>query len=270
LYTGLGELLWYLSRSNQLDFIQHYLPRYVQESDDGVTVHGGYGARLFNHRGVNQIQNVIEKLKANGNSRRAVIQLFDAADLVGSYKEIPCTTTLQFFVRSRRLNLIVTMRSNDAWYGLPHDIFCFTMLQEIVARTLGVGLGRYRHFAGSLHLYEEYVEQAEQYLAEGVQAIVSMPKMPQGNPWKQLAIVQDAERRIRNGLSLPASVSGLDPYWGDIVRLLRIFASTGNKTEISNIGRQIANVEYAMYVDSQKRKKPRQVAAPAQYELPFD
>ncbi|RYD41424.1 MAG: thymidylate synthase, partial [Verrucomicrobiaceae bacterium] len=183
-YTGLGELLWYLSRDNQLAFIQHYLPRYADESDDGETVHGGYGPRLFNHRGINQIRNVTERLRGDGStSRRAVVQIFDAEDMASPHSEVPCTTTLQFFVRSKRLHMLTTMRSNDAWIGLPHDIFCFTMLQEIVARSLGVGLGRYRHFAGSMHLYEDRVGSAEKYLGEGVQSTIAMPQMPVGTPW---------------------------------------------------------------------------------------
>lgn len=271
LYTGIGELLWYLSRDNRLDFIQYYLPRYASDSDDGETIHGGYGPRLFGHRGINQIQNVIDRLgdPKKRSSRRAVIQMFDAEDFAGSHKEIPCTTTLQFLVRSKRLHMITAMRSNDAWFGLPHDIFCFTMLQEIVARTLGLGVGRYRHFAGSLHLYEEHVPQAQEYLDEGVQGLVAMPAMPAGNPWKSVAVLQEAERRIRRDLTLPTSVDGLDPYWGDMVRLLSVFAATGSKTRIAALRAQIVNPEYAMYVDAQKRKKARQVAAPAQYELPF-
>jgi len=40
---------------------------------------------------------------------------------------------MQFMVRRRRLHLLTNMRSNDAFIGLPHDIFAFTMLQEIMA-----------------------------------------------------------------------------------------------------------------------------------------
>ncbi len=62
-------------------------------------------------------------------------------DLAAIQKEIPCTTTLQFFVRNERLDMVTTMRSNDAYLGLPHDVFCFTMLQEIIARSLGLDIG---------------------------------------------------------------------------------------------------------------------------------
>ena len=154
LFSSFGELLWYLTGGNQLDFIEPYIRRYRDESEDGLTVYGGYGRRLFQQRGHNQIQNVIELLRARPTSRRAVIQLFNAEDIAAEYSEIPCTTTLQFFVREDMLHLIVTMRSNDAYIGLPHDVFCFTMLQEIVARSLNREIGSYRHFVGSMHLYD--------------------------------------------------------------------------------------------------------------------
>jgi thymidylate synthase len=50
LFSSLGELLWYLTGNNQLDFIEPYIPRYREESEDGVTVYGGYGPCLFGQR----------------------------------------------------------------------------------------------------------------------------------------------------------------------------------------------------------------------------
>ena len=86
-FSCLGGLLWYLSRTNNLDFISYYVKNYEQESDDGLTVHGGYGPRLFNMGGQHdQIANVLTLLKKNSGSRRAVIQLFDASDISRRYK----------------------------------------------------------------------------------------------------------------------------------------------------------------------------------------
>ena len=51
LFSCLGELLWYLARTNDLAFIKYYIKHYVEFSDDGKTVFGGYGPRLFSMRG---------------------------------------------------------------------------------------------------------------------------------------------------------------------------------------------------------------------------
>ncbi len=61
-FNCLGEMLWYLSRENSLDFIARYLPAYKDESDDGSTVYGGYGPRLFAHRSHGQIRSPFDFL----------------------------------------------------------------------------------------------------------------------------------------------------------------------------------------------------------------
>lgn len=139
-FSSLGELLWYLSRDNRLDFIRYYIPDYDNETEDGETIYGGYGRRIFYQRCQDQMRNVVTQLQDNPTSRRAVIQIFNAEDIERRHNEIPCTCTFQFLIRRNRLHMLTTMRSNDAYIGLPHDVFCFTMLQEVLARTLGVTL----------------------------------------------------------------------------------------------------------------------------------
>ncbi len=222
-FSCLGELLWYLSKRNRLDFIEYYVPAYKRESENGVTVHGGYGPRMFAmRRTYNQVENVLELLKAKPTSRRAVIQLFDAADIAQKYQEIPCTCTLQFLIRKSRLDLIAHMRSNDAYVGLPHDVFAFTMIQELLAVSLGVKLGTYRHLIGSLHLYDKDREKARTYLNEGIHSHVPMPKMPSGNPWNSVDIVLRAEQILRTGRGRMTAFRRLAPYWADLIRLLQI------------------------------------------------
>ena len=72
-FSCLGELLVVLTRDNGLDFIRYYIHRYADDSEDGATIYGGYSPRLFNHRGVNQIEIIIDLLRRRPNSRRAVI-----------------------------------------------------------------------------------------------------------------------------------------------------------------------------------------------------
>ena len=150
-FSCLGELFWYLAQTKDLSFITYYLREYRAYAD-GQEIYGGYGPRLFNWDGLNQFGNVADILKRKPDSRQAVIQLFDAQDIVGPHNDIPCTCTMQFMVRGEQLHLLTYMRSNDAFVGMPHDIFCFTMLQEIMARMLSVELGQYKHMVGSLHL----------------------------------------------------------------------------------------------------------------------
>lgn len=223
-FSVLGEWLWYLSGTNNLDFIDYYLPgRYAKESDDKVAVRSAYGERLFNHRGINQIQSVIALLNKKWTTRRAVIQLFDASDLERDYASIPCTCTLQFLVRDNKLNMFVNMRSNDAYIGLAHDVFAFTMIQELVARSIEIELGEYKHSAASLHLYEEHAALASTYVAEAWQSTIAMPKMPLGDPWHAITKVRSIENAIRVSGVADVSNSSLDDYWKDLCWLLAAY-----------------------------------------------
>jgi thymidylate synthase len=248
LFSSLGELLWYLSKDNRLDFIEPYVSRYRDETEDGETVYGGYGPRLFGQRGPDQVANVIKLLRQRPSSRRAVIQIFDGEDIATEHKEVPCTTALQFFIRDERVEMVATMRSNDAYFGLPHDVFCFTMLQEIIARTLGRDLGGYRHFAGSLHLYKNRWEDAQHFVNEGYQQKIAMPEMPLGDPWPAIAIVLEAEKRARSGEIFEADSLGLQDYWSDLVRIIQIFFAHGDQPRITCLTEQLTFKRYRPYI----------------------
>ncbi len=228
-FSCLGELCWYLAGSNDTDFITYYISKYG-EYNEGGKIHGGYGPRLFVGDEAGQVDNICRLLSTKRSSRQAVIQLFDSNDIELNnqtfkpvHKDIPCTCSLQFLIREDRLNLITMMRSNDIIMGFPHDVFCFTMLQEIVARRLGIGLGWYNHFAGSMHLYDKDKSIAETFLGEGFQSTTKpMPDMPIGDPSSAIQSLLDAESRIRSGLP-PDTDETLEDYWQDLIKLLSIF-----------------------------------------------
>jgi len=226
-FSCLGELCWYLAGASSVDFISYYLQQHYQDYPPDGEVYGAYGPRLFNWKGAHQLANVTRVLRAKPSSRQAVIQLFDASDLTEEHDDVPCTCTIQFLVRSDRLQMLAHMRSNDAFLGLPHDVFCFTMLQEIVAADLSLEIGTYRHMVGSLHIYESDVAAARRFLGEGWQSSNErerMPPMPAGNPWPGVSVLLDAERQIRAGGSFDdAKLDGVDAYWVDLVGLLRVF-----------------------------------------------
>ncbi len=268
-FSCLGELLWYLSRDNRLEFIQYYIERYNKESEDDETIHGGYGRRLFSHESHDQVRTLIETLRLKPDTRRAVLQIFEPQDTARRYLEVPCTLAMQFALRRGKLDLMVTMRSQDAYLGLPHDIFCFTMLQEIVARSVGADVGHYIQFVGSLHLYDDHRGGAEQYLAEAVQKTVAMPPMPLGDPWPAIRYLLEAEAKIRLRQAPSAAARKLEPYWLDLVRLLQIFGASGDGAKIRRLKSKLSFQGYSVYVDRRKRMKPRMPPQPRQSRLPF-
>lgn len=250
-FSSLGEFLWYLAGSNELSFIEYYIKLYPKYSDDQRSIFGAYGPRLFRMRGyVNQVDNIVQLLKRKPTSRQAVIQLFDAEDIVESHKDIPCTCTLQFFVREGRLHMLASMRSNDAFKGLPADVFAFTMLQELIARSLGVELGIYKHAVGSLHLYEADRDSAASFIGEGLSSTIEMPVMPYGDPWGAVSILLDVESKFRCGAEIDIDTLGQDKYWLDLMRLLKAFSLKACKSPeaYESLIAQMDNPNYGVYI----------------------
>jgi thymidylate synthase len=225
-FSALGELLWYLGGLNTLNFIEEYIPDYAKDAEDGILA-GAYGPRIYAMRGdINQLENVTRLLKEKSTSKRAVIQLYDAADIAVHHQEIPCTTALQFVARDGRLHMSATMRSNDAYKGLPHDVFCFTMLQEMMATRLGHDLGDYIHYATSMHVYDGSIEAMKHYVNEGHQKTAQMPPMPAGDAFSITDTLLQAEGQIRAEERIRAADFTREPYWADIIRLLQVFWAT--------------------------------------------
>lgn len=109
----------------------------------------------------NQLDNVIAMLKANPKTRQATVSIYDGKEIDnGTYQyDTPCTYAIQFTILDNKLNMCVTMRSNDLWYGFCNDQYCFSMLQQLVADKLAISVGTYFHFAHNLHLYNNIIEK---------------------------------------------------------------------------------------------------------------
>lgn len=130
---------------------------------------------------------------------------------------------MQFHLRNGVLHMSVTMRSNDAYLGLPHDVFCFTMIQEMMARRLGVELGEYYQHVGSMHVYEDKLASMIEYVEEGFQQTREMPPMSDGNPFDRVKRLLEIEAGLRAGKEMVAAEEIDDPYWADLTRLLQAF-----------------------------------------------
>jgi len=115
-------------------------------------VNSNYGYQWERHQ---QLDKVIEMLRRDPNTRQAAISIYDGKEMVRYHSDTPCTYAVQFTVVNNKLNMCVTMRSNDLWYGFCNDQYCFSQLQIEVAEETGYELGSYFHFAHNLHLYEK-------------------------------------------------------------------------------------------------------------------
>lgn len=150
---------------------------------------GDYGARAAKG---DQMWEVYNALKTDPDTRRAIITLWDPTlDSSGGHKDHPCTLSIGFRVRDGKLNMSVTMRSNDIWRGASSDFIQFALLQITFAAGLGLKVGTYTHTAYSMHLYHSDFAVAtdwlESYNGRLYHEYALLPLATEGMNYAQLA-----------------------------------------------------------------------------------
>jgi thymidylate synthase len=149
-----AEASWILSGGSFVEEIERFAPSIKQFSDDGITFRGAYGPKV-----VEQIGYVIDTLANDPDSRQAVLSIW--RERPAPSKDIPCTISVQFFIRNDLLFCIDNMRSSDIWLGYPYDVFNFSMLALAVRNHVSmrlkkqIGMGALILNAGSSHIYEK-------------------------------------------------------------------------------------------------------------------
>lgn len=142
------------------------LEQYRQEMLYGILdfeVEKGNWAYTYHQRYADQIQFVIDDLKRNPSSRRAVMLIRDNSVDMGS-NDPACLQHIQYFIRENALDCVVLFRSNDACKATFMNAFALIKLQEMIAKELGVEIGTYTHIANSFHCYEKDFHMLEAYV----------------------------------------------------------------------------------------------------------
>lgn len=168
-FALIAETLWVLAGRNDVEWLSLYLPRAAAYADDGQVWRAGYGPRLRNWNGVDQLMAVYRLLEADRTSRRGVMSLFDPATDFGDSNDIPCNNWLSWMIRDGELLLNVAVRSNDAMWGFSGiNAFEWSVLQEVLASWLGVKAGPVYFLASSFHLYErgDHLKRAADVVAQ--------------------------------------------------------------------------------------------------------
>jgi len=155
-----SEWQWYLTGDRNiktLGKIYGKVPEiWRRMADKNGNVNSNYGWQW--QRG-GQLDEVVSLLKDNPKTRQAAISIYDCKEYPMYDYDTPCTYAVQFTIVGQKLNMCVTMRSNDLWYGFCNDQYCFSMLQQLVAREINIPVGTYFHFAHNLHLYNNIIEK---------------------------------------------------------------------------------------------------------------
>jgi len=174
-----AQLAWYLrAQAHVLDGIDTYDTswRRIVEPD----VNSNYGLYVFAEK--QWVQCVLGRLRLDPLSRQAII-LFNRPEVHQSATtDHICTTSLQFLIRDDNLYAIGTMRSNDIWGGMCHDVPFFMMLQALTVAYLrptmpNLQQGLYFHHVGSMHAYERDWKKIADLVADPTIEKTSMPEL---------------------------------------------------------------------------------------------
>lgn len=173
----IAETMWLLAGRNDVEWLSHYLPRAKDFSDDGETWRGGYGPRIRKWQlrstidgkpaEIDQLAHVVQLLKEDPGTRRAVIQIYDPAIDTKPGKDIPCNNWVHLLPRDGVLHGHVAIRSNDlmwGWSGI--NAFEWTKLLQVVAGLTGLRVGSLTFSISSLHLYEPHWAKAQKIVKE--------------------------------------------------------------------------------------------------------
>ena len=153
-----AEWQWYLSEDrniNELGRIYGKVPEiWKRMADADGNVNSNYGWQWKRN---DQIDYVINLLKKERDTRQAAITILDTKEHDAHTFDTPCTYAIQFTIVHGRLDMCVTMRSNDLWYGFCNDQYQFSKLQEMISNKLNIETGVYYHFAHNMHLYNDKI-----------------------------------------------------------------------------------------------------------------
>lgn len=215
-----AERLALMTGDSDPEMLCHYVSGLRQYLNDEGCFDGAYGPRVRP-----QLDYAYEELLRDSDSRRAVVSIYSATDQHESV-DVPCTLTLQFLIRSGRLDLIVNMRSSDLFLGLPYDVAQFAFLQEVVAGWLAVPVGRYIHWTASAHVYnKDRVRVAFVLESPGDwhSLELSAPKLSRNQAMQHIARLKRIETLVREGaptLDQIPDLNELAPEYRKYVTLL--------------------------------------------------
>ena len=153
-----AEWQWYLSGDRNIaklgDLYGKVPAIWKRMADTDGNVNSNYGWQWKRN---NQIDHVVNLLKYNPDTRQAAISIYDCKEYKEYTNDTPCTYAVQFTILHGRLDMCVTMRSNDLWYGFCNGQYCFSKLQGLIAFKLNIEPGVYYHFAHNMHLYNDKI-----------------------------------------------------------------------------------------------------------------
>ena len=178
------ELLWFLQGDTNITYLQENKVKIWDEwADENGNLGPVYGKQWRSWQGadgetIDQVQDVINQLKNNPDSRRIIISAWNVADLP-KMKLMPCHCLFQFYTSptangKRKLSCQLYQRSADVFLGVPFNIASYALLTMMIAQVCNMELGEFIWTGGDTHLYSNHFEQAQLQLTRTPFALPQM------------------------------------------------------------------------------------------------
>lgn len=167
-FATVAETLWVFAGRNDIGPLSKWLPRAKEYSDNGKIWDSAYGPRLrhYGRNRIDQVETVLRRLSLKPDTRQALITIWDPEidGVKEGSKDYACNVVVHFLIREGKLNLFVTVRSNDIIFGVAINAFEWCFLGNYLAYSLGIPFGHYWQTSNSLHLYDWKGETAKKVL----------------------------------------------------------------------------------------------------------
>lgn len=189
------ELLWLISGDTNIKYLHDHKVSIWDEWADGNGDLGPvYGAqwRNWNSEGIDQIQNVIDSIKSNPDSRRHIVTAWNPSVLPDEHEKDfsknvadgkaalpPCHAFFQFYVADGKLSCQLYQRSADVFLGVPFNIASYSLLTMMMAQVCGLELGDFVHTFGDVHIYNNHIEQVKLQLTREPRPLPTMRLNPE-------------------------------------------------------------------------------------------
>ena len=162
------ELIWLLSGNTNIKYLHDnnvtIWDEWADENGDLGPVYG-HQWRNFTSQGIDQIKDVIERIKKNPQDRRLIVSAWNPVQIQDMALP-PCHCFFQFDVTpDGKLNCMLYQRSCDMFLGVPFNIASYSLLTMMIAQVCGLKPGEFVHTLGNAHIYSNHFDQVKLQLS---------------------------------------------------------------------------------------------------------
>lgn len=161
--SAADEMCWYTRGETNIKVLKSKI--WNEWADENGNLGPVYGHQYRNFNGVDQLKDVIDRIRKFPWDRKLIVSFWNAADR-DKMALTPCHVMHQFRMREcgTTLDLILTQPSGDIFLGVPFNMLNYSLTLHIVCWATGYEPGTIHHTIGDCHLYANHVDVARKYL----------------------------------------------------------------------------------------------------------